>query len=364
MPGLQRLARRVVRGGARPAQGRRRAADAGPRGRGRRGAPHRGTRLDGRVRPPERVQRPAASTTARTRRCGRRSRRPGSRSGCTSAGLADMPGASRALGHLMAPGTHHALILLIDQQMTLSNLVYGGVLERHPELKVVGARVRRRVDRALDGPARRVPRELRLGGGPTVARRRASTSSGSAGSASIPASAPRRRSGPLVGGDRFIWASDFPHSDAKYPGVVDELREHTERHGPDGARRRCSAATRSTMYGIAPVSLTHDARPADPRRHRRRRHRRAGAHRRRRASRRARSSRSAASTRRRRRDDRRRRPARDARLRRHPHALRRAAPLGPDRVAGVVARRHHAAHRQLRLHARAGRSPTTSSGCC
>ena len=37
----------------------------------------------------------------------------------------------------MAPGTHHALILLIDQQMTLSNLMYGGVLERFPELKVI-----------------------------------------------------------------------------------------------------------------------------------------------------------------------------------------------------------------------------------
>ncbi|HZP27892.1 MAG TPA: amidohydrolase family protein, partial [Acidimicrobiia bacterium] len=46
------------------------------------------------------------------------------------AGLADMPGASRDLGYLMAPGTHHALILQFDQQMTLSNLVYGGVLER------------------------------------------------------------------------------------------------------------------------------------------------------------------------------------------------------------------------------------------
>ena len=51
--------------------------------------------------------------------------------------------------------------------------------------------------------------------------------------------------------------------------------------------------------------------------------------------------------------DRCRRPARDARLRRRAHALRRAAPLGPDRLAGVVARRDHAAHRQLRVHARA-----------
>ena len=47
--------------------------------------------------------------------------------------------------------------------------------------------------------------------------------------------------GPLVGADRFIWASDFPHSDAKYPGVVDELREHTERHGPTTPAPACSA---------------------------------------------------------------------------------------------------------------------------
>jgi predicted TIM-barrel fold metal-dependent hydrolase len=31
----------------------------------------------------------------------------------------------------------------------------------------------------------------------------------------------------LAGAGNLIWASDFPHSDAKYPGVVGELREHT-----------------------------------------------------------------------------------------------------------------------------------------
>ncbi len=30
---------------------------------------------------------------------------------------------------------------------------------------------------------------------------------------------------PLVGADRIIWASDYPHPDAKIPGVVDELRQ-------------------------------------------------------------------------------------------------------------------------------------------
>ena len=31
----------------------------------------------------------------------------------------------------------------------------------------------------------------------------------------------------LAGAENLIWASDFPHSDAKYPGVVGELRENT-----------------------------------------------------------------------------------------------------------------------------------------
>ena len=29
---------------------------------------------------------------------------------------------------------------------------------------------------------------------------------------------------PLVGADRIVWASDYPHPDAKIPGVTDELR--------------------------------------------------------------------------------------------------------------------------------------------
>ena len=39
----------------------------------------------------------------------------------------------------------------------------------------------------------------------------------------------------LAGEDNLIWASDFPHSDAKYPGVVDELREHIEDMAPSSA---------------------------------------------------------------------------------------------------------------------------------
>jgi len=48
----------------------------------------------------------------------------------------------------------------------------------------------------------------------------------------------------------MIWASDFPHSDAKYPGVVAELREHTADLGPD-ARAKLYGTNALRLYGIA-----------------------------------------------------------------------------------------------------------------
>ena len=54
---------------------------------------------------------------------------------------------------------------------------------------------------------------------------------------------------PLAGGDRFVWASDFPHCDAKYPGVVDELRE---RNGtlPPADRAGLFGLNALDMYGL------------------------------------------------------------------------------------------------------------------
>ena len=46
---------------------------------------------------------------------------------------------------------------------------------------------------------------------------------------------------------RFIWASDFPHSDARYPGVVDELREHNSGLADD-ARRGLFGLNALEMY--------------------------------------------------------------------------------------------------------------------
>ena len=33
---------------------------------------------------------------------------------------------------------------------------------------------------------------------------------------------------PLCGADRIVWASDYPHPDAKFPGVTEELAEALE----------------------------------------------------------------------------------------------------------------------------------------
>ena len=64
----------------------------------------------------------------------------------------------------------------------------------------------------------------------------------------------------------MIWASDFPHNDAKYPGVVDELREHNG-DLPDDARRALFGSTRSPVRHRTCRRLTYDVRPPDPRRH-------------------------------------------------------------------------------------------------
>jgi len=53
----------------------------------------------------------------------------------------------------------------------------------------------------------------------------------------------------FVGPDSLIWASDFPHSDARYPGVVDELREHTEAMEP-GARAKLFGLNALRLYQV------------------------------------------------------------------------------------------------------------------
>ena len=54
---------------------------------------------------------------------------------------------------------------------------------------------------------------------------------------------------PLCGADRIIWASDYPHPDAKFPGVTEEL---TEALGglSDAQKRAITSESAVALYGI------------------------------------------------------------------------------------------------------------------
>jgi predicted TIM-barrel fold metal-dependent hydrolase len=142
------------------------------------------------------------------------------------AGLWDMAGTSQAMAHLMAAGTHHALILFFDDYLTLSNLVYAGVLERHPGLRIAilecgGGWIAHWMDR-LDEFTESYGWQLRhLTLKPSEYFRRQGFVSFDPGERTMGVV------GRFAGFETMVWASDFPHSDAKYPGVVDELRAHT-----------------------------------------------------------------------------------------------------------------------------------------
>ncbi len=54
---------------------------------------------------------------------------------------------------------------------------------------------------------------------------------------------------PLCGAERIIWASDYPHPDAKFPGTVAELREAIRELGSE-AQTRIAGANAAALYDL------------------------------------------------------------------------------------------------------------------
>ena len=54
---------------------------------------------------------------------------------------------------------------------------------------------------------------------------------------------------PLVGADRIIWASDYPHPDAKFPGVTEELTEALDGLSFE-QKRQITSESALALYGI------------------------------------------------------------------------------------------------------------------
>jgi predicted TIM-barrel fold metal-dependent hydrolase len=169
--------------------------------------------------------------------------------GLHGAGLYDIDGVSKRMFDIMGPGTQHALILFMDQYMTLAGLVYGGVLERHPDLRVLVlecgggwiAHWMDRFDEFLEAYDWALPAKLSLA--PSEYFRRQCVISFDPGERTMGAMAE------LAGEDNLIWASDFPHSDARYPGVVDELMESVDNLTAD-AQRKVLGLNAARAYGI------------------------------------------------------------------------------------------------------------------
>src|SRR5213593_132127 len=172
----------------------------------------------------------------------------------------DMPGACRALGFyaLKAEGVemarsdpaspirHMANIFFsqaisnpFDMMETLALMICGGVLERFPRLKVIFLEANggwivpwlERLDHHYEIFRWDVP-WMKLK--PSEYFRRQCWISFDPDESTLAFSA---RS-PLVGAERIIWASDYPHPDAKFPGVVEELRADAAGTHPRPQRRR------------------------------------------------------------------------------------------------------------------------------
>jgi uncharacterized protein len=195
--------------------------------------------------------------------------------------LPDMPGACRdlGLGRFVAPGARpligdgdealvmgtkglqniffsQALSNVYDMQTAIAMLVCGGVLERFPRLKCLfleanGGWIVPWLER-LDHHHEIFPWDVpQLRARPSEYFKRQCWISFDPDESALRFTA----ESPLVGADRIIWASDYPHPDAKIPGVVGELREAMAGL-PPAAQRRILGENAAELYGL-PEPASH-----------------------------------------------------------------------------------------------------------
>jgi uncharacterized protein len=167
--------------------------------------------------------------------------------GLHPSGAGDLPGALQGL-RLDAPIMGHPSIFFIDNYIGFSQLVCGGVLERHPSLTVVVleagggwlAHWFDRFDHFAQVYAWMAP-DLRLK--PSEYFKRQCYVSFDPDETTLPVLAP------LIGEDRIVWASDYPHLDATFPGVVRELEEHLVKL-PASAQDKVRGGNAARLYGL------------------------------------------------------------------------------------------------------------------
>jgi uncharacterized protein len=190
----------------------------------------------------------------------------------------DMPGACRDMGfgRFVAPGAKpmlgegaddktnvigiqniffsQALSNPFDMMTALTMMICGGVIERFPRLKVIfleanGGWIVPWLER-LDHHLEIFPWDV-----PQLRRKPSEYFRSNCWISFDPDESTLRftAESPLVGADRIIWASDYPHPDAKIPGVIGELRESM--HGLDpAAQARILGLNAIDLYSLPTIA--------------------------------------------------------------------------------------------------------------
>jgi len=163
---------------------------------------------------------------------------------------ADLPGA--AVGIQSGPGVllPQAIANPFDVMSSLAFLTVGGVLQRFPGLKMIFLEANggwlvpwlERLDHHCKKFQWEVP-DLELL--PSEYFRRQCWISFDPDEAMMAMTA----QSPLVGAERIIWASDYPHPDAKFPGVTEELAEALEGLS-FGQKRAITSESAIALYAI------------------------------------------------------------------------------------------------------------------
>jgi predicted TIM-barrel fold metal-dependent hydrolase len=138
----------------------------------------------------------------------------------------------------------------VDMMAAMTFFLAGGVCQRHPDLKVIFLETNggwvvpwlERMDHHYEMYGFDIPWMDRH---PSEYFRRQCWISFDADESTIPFTA----ESPLVGPDRIIWASDYPHPDAKIPGITKELAT-TIADLPEAVQRQIAGENALALYDL------------------------------------------------------------------------------------------------------------------
>jgi predicted TIM-barrel fold metal-dependent hydrolase len=172
-------------------------------------------------------------------------------------------GIKRSLVHAtdVAPGTLEAFLTLAPMSVghTLGMLIFGEVFVRHPGLRVVIAEggigwmayFLERIDAVFE--KQRFWAQSKLSERPSTFFRQHVFVTFEEDVAGM-------RTYDLIGADRIMWASDYPHSDTTYPNSRRAIEKHFG-HVPAADRDAMTCANAASLYGLVPRDAERAAHP-------------------------------------------------------------------------------------------------------